>query len=343
MVSSVPLKRRLSLIFCLFAWTLFLNISLAVADTGSISGLRVDTAHIPIQIENEGYPNQRMIGTLNGTFHRANATLKDFEGHVLLPATGKAYKRPFQVKFVLSSKKTSVLFTEIDAEGKVETQNVIVLCPEFEGRAMASGEIPSFGSHFGVALGVTHISYSQTGITAFDESLVSFKASYQHPLSRSWDFGINTYVDFLPLSMSSYNVYGRFFGLNARVGYALPIHSHRWAISVAGGAYYTTMFTSGQNFGFRNLFGPQLFPIIRYSLSFRDSLSVYYKFSPITSGTSFSFSSHEQAAGLILTRTLPKRKTVSVTLDFIQDEVNIQGNAVQSQSNCANLGFGYGF
>jgi hypothetical protein len=309
----------------------------------SIPGLFVDVQHIQVRTENEGYPSQRIIATLSGTFQRVNSSLNDFENKPLLLAVSENVKRPFSIEVVLTSQRTSVPFIAVDPYGHVQKETIYLRCPQFEGRVTAAAEVPSLGSRFGIAVGLVHFSYSQTALTPFDETALSLKGSYQHPLSQSWDLGFNAYTDVISLSSSQPGISASYFGMNARVGYALPIHSSKWSVSVAGGFYYTTMFTSGLAFGFRNLFGPQLFPITRYALSTRDTLSLYYKYSPISPNFALSFSSHEQAAGLIWTHALPKRKTTSITLDFIQDSVNLATAGLQSNTNSVNLGFGYGF
>jgi hypothetical protein len=99
------------------------------------------------------------------------------------------------------------------------------------------------------------------------------------------------------------------------------------------------MFTNGSE-GFRNMYGPQIFPSARYELSNGDALAVYFKFSPIMNGLSPSFDSTELAAGASWIHGV-KGHPVSLNADFADLNIAIQ-HALFIQSRSATFSVGYG-
>lgn len=307
-----------------------------------ITGLGFYPGSVSIEVENEGTPNQVTHATLRGAYSRSNWRLLGPEREILSNSTGERALMPFEVKVQLTGIRTPVRFTAVGPHGLTQEDSVIVIYPAYVAGSEGSNEIASLGSGWAVALGITSSSFSETGLANFTEVSLTPKISYQHPLSSNWDLGGNIFITAVPLLTSESGVSAYFLGVNARAGYRLPWLSKPWTLSLAGGIYYTTMFTSGRTFGFTNMVGPQLFPTLRRTIGERYMAGIYTKYSPVTSGGApLSFSSHELATGGSFTVLLPNRRTISVTLDYSYISVNV--SPLVATNSAFTGGVTYGF
>jgi hypothetical protein len=117
-----------------------------------------------------------------------------------------------------------------------------------------------------------------------------------------------------------------------------------------GGYYYTTMFVSPAAFGFENMTGPQLFPVIRRTLRNQDCILFYAKYSPVSSGSiSLQPSSREIAGGITYSHLLSNGHSIPFSLDISNLSAVINssnGNLSQSvnvELTTASLSAGYTF
>jgi hypothetical protein len=148
-----------------------------------------------------------------------------------------------------------------------------------------------------------------------------------------WDLGANFFINALPLYRS--DVTFRFLGANGRFGVVLPWKKTAWKIKLLVGFYYLTMLVDGNNFGFLNVMGPQIYPAFNYTFSKEKTLAFYFKFSPISSGTGFlSAASREIAAGFSYSMPAKwgKRPVLGATLDFSSVNLVVSDRTVNSQS-----------
>jgi hypothetical protein len=148
-------------------------------------------------------------------------------------------------------------------------------------------------------LGVTMISYTQTGFDPYSATVLTAKVSANYLLfPPNWDLGGTAFATALTLSHSG-PVPVRFIGVNLRMGYVFPKIQEPWRIALYGGWYYSTMLASDETFGYLNVSGPQLFPTMRRTLGNGHVITGYLKFSPISQALSLmSFSNNEVALGL---------------------------------------------
>lgn len=262
-----------------------------------LDGLRFRRVELPVRIEDEGLPTQQIFATIDGTFSLDGWSLMNPDGEAMVASDRTSQNAAFHTDILLTGTKTPVQLKAISPEGKLQAEDLVIVYPQFVGAALAANEIPSLGHGWVMGLGVTSINYTQTSLPSLSEVALTPKVSYQVPLKNGWDFGANTYMTAAPLSTNQSNMTAYFLGINARFGYKLPFIRSPWTLSVAGGGYFTTMFTSGSSFGFRNMLGPQVFPVLRLSVSKLNSLATYFKYSPVTAIGSLGFGSHSSPRG----------------------------------------------
>ncbi|HAR42908.1 MAG TPA: hypothetical protein DCS07_09815 [Bdellovibrionales bacterium] len=188
------------------------------------------------------------------------------------------------------------------------------------------------------SIGLSFIQYSETHQLPFSETALTAKIGYAYQLSPLWDMGLNTYFTALPLSSSTSGVTARYIGINGKVGYQVTTPDP-WKLSLQFGGYFTTMLVTQNRFGFANLMGPQIFPVLRRTLG-ADSVSGYFKFSPIGSGFSFmELSNREIAVGLGWTHRLAGGNVISFNADYATLDLLIENTAINSSSFSLSVGY----
>lgn len=249
----------------------------------------------------------------------------------------------FKIKMKLTGPRKTVLLAAVAPDGTVKMERIKILYPGFRRRRMVR-----WG--FSGGIGLSYVSYSQSATddirsVSLQEMGITGKVSFDyHIVPRRWDLGISMYatalVPYARLNEQYYPQIGesapsgsiRFLGANARVGYTLPFINNPWSLTLMGGVYYTTTFCSvspSYPFGFENLMGPQLFPVLRRSLANGNSLSMYLKYSPVSSGgfSVYSLSSREVAAGATYSIRHGKH-FIPISLDVANLQTNIEDDVV---------------
>ncbi len=194
-------------------------------------------------------------------------------------------------------------------------------------------------SRWKFGLDARSVAYSQTNLSSLNETMLAFDVLYERTLAKRWLFRAQSFIDLAgdaPLATNENEGSARFWNSNADVIYAFPHEARTWAFGIAGGVFYTSMYPQGINFGFRNLWGPELYPIATYLLNNKNSLDFYLKYSPVFSQTPVNFGSHELDAGVEWTRDLTDKRSVSYKLELLQDV--LKGDGASAQSTAVNLG-----
>jgi hypothetical protein len=187
------------------------------------------------------------------------------------------------------------------------------------------------------SLGFSYISYQEAGMSLTEEA-ITVKLSFKHPLDPSgkWSLGISGYYTAVPVATTGSPDSIRFFGLNGRMGYSPPLASQNWRFIIQGGVYYTTTFVTGDVYGFKNMFGPQIYPEIDRVLSNGGAISAYFKYAPIIDQTQLTFSNSELAGGLSYS---PQQEYGWVySLDV--SSLGLSQNGFTAQSRTISLGVG---
>jgi hypothetical protein len=197
---------------------------------------------------------------------------------------------------------------------------------------------------FVIGAGYSSIQFQETGIEDLNQTAVTGKATgtYQFP-GTHWELGLSSFLTLFPISHTT-DSSARFLGVNVRGGYTFSSPRSRFGLSLLGGWYYTDMYVSGEPFGFRNMGGPQIFPVIRYSLTGSDSVSVYAKYAPVLKSVfSLQFQgaeNREVAAGLAYTHRLSGGRPVSLSVDISQLYIAIED--IEFLSNTMTFGASIG-
>ncbi len=203
---------------------------------------------------------------------------------------------------------------------------------------------------FNAGVNVSSIQYRESFMGSsyvFTEKALTAKGAVTFLLKPGClDLSASFYATAVPLSMSLSEVTARFLGVNARVGYVTPFVSEPWRLSFMFGWYYTTMFVSPSVLGFRNMAGPQVFPVIRRAFSNGRSLLFYAKVSPVgASGLAFeSFTNREVAGGSSYTWSIWNKRTMSATLDVSSLKLDVPRlDQLKVDSTSISLGLAVGW
>lgn len=301
----------------------------------------VNPGDLPLVVEFGKY-DLKHFALIKGRFNQPNAKLffgsqrievhadNTFDIKILLKVGPSGFDSDLTTKFIIRS---------VSEQGKITAQNFSVsLVRKYKDRF----DDQSQKFWVSASVGYTFISYQQTATPSFFETGITAKGniSYVHA-PKSWFLGLSSYFTVLPVTTNIPENTARFLGVNARVGHALPWIRYPWEVSMVAGIYYVTMFTSGI-FGFDNLMGPQVFPTVRYNLSRKDSISSYFKFSPVSTGLNLeNLSNREFAFGFDWRHFLLNGNSISVSADLANLRFSAEGGDVNTST--ATMSVGYGF
>ena len=207
---------------------------------------------------------------------------------------------------------------------------------------------PPISVYFTPSVGVTYLSYKQTGITDYSMYALTGKFALNVPIKSPYlDFGINAFYNVFPISKNYVDITVRYLGINARVGYALPFVHSPWRFSLMAGAYYSRMFVTNQQFGYSSpLIYPQFFPILSRKFNKRNAGFLYLKYVPLTADFAiFSPTEREVAFGLGWTHYLWNGHPLTYMIDFsdMRFLTNLNVNEMATLQNTSiSLSIGYG-
>lgn len=252
----------------------------------------------------------------------------------------------FSFPATLLAQNSKIEISVIDSHGTIRKQEVIIYIPEWKKLK----ETPSQKRNlFFAGGGLSRIQVTDSRFDPFNEWGVTSKLGYTFLLAPPrWDLGLTTYFTIASFAASRADS-ARFFGVNLRLGYALPFIQEPWKLSLFFGGYYTTMFVASNTFGFTNMTGPQIYPTLRRTLNKGDSILVYFKFSPVSADFSLSpLTNHEIATGLSYTYLMLSGHTWGLSLDASQlslviDGVATNGTIIPVTITSSSLSFGASF
>jgi hypothetical protein len=238
-----------------------------------IEGLRwAQSVQILPDLGSKGFPSARVQGDLI----RKDWSLISGQT-ALITSAGK--NRHFDLVVSLTRATTPFEVTAIGPRGQPQKEILSITVTNWPA-LLAS--LQTRKNRFSAGVSYTSISLTQTGVPNFSENGVTVKGNYAYVLSRSWSLSGNAFFTAVPFGSNIPGFNARFLGINARIGYRLPFSNHAWDFSLFGGVYYTTMFVTNNAFGYENELGPQFYPSIRRIFMRGESLSLYLKYSPVT-------------------------------------------------------------
>lgn len=260
--------------------------------------------------------------------------------------------REFQFRVNLTGEETVVLVGGAGPNRK--TQRIIVRVA-FKDFSKFGGAQAASRARFRLvaAIGPSYVTYQETTgpfSANFNTIILTAKLTARYELApKKWDIGFNTYYSLLQLTngYTDKNVKTRFLGVNLRLGYTFPTQG-KWSFGLNTGWYYTTMFVTSDTFGFRNMAGPQLYPLLIGQLSGGKVLSFYAKYSPIIG---LGFGNREIAGGMGYSIPLKNGHPIIFNLDYANVSFDIIGQQTASgeridtaiRSSSISLSAGYGF
>lgn len=205
--------------------------------------------------------------------------------------------------------------------GEVESEEIQLVVDNWD--ELVKKATKRWGYSAGLAL--TSIGYSETGLQDYSSISLTGKGGVNYVLTPGkWDAGLSTFITLLPLTKSAPTA-ARFWGVNGRVGYTLPGIAAPWSLQIMGGWYYTTMFVSGNTFGFRHMNGPQIFPVLRKQFDKTSTGSAYLKYSPVSGGGAKlnALSNREIAGGVAYTFLAWEKKYLTLGADLASLQISI--------------------
>jgi hypothetical protein len=306
-----------------------------------------------IEVEPEFY-EEAGKRNFRGVIH-LTGILREHSGWIIVKGDAKietSEKDEIQRFFIdvpVEGNKTPLNLFLISPEGKIEEERISFNFPGWADfkKLHTVGPPPQSPLSLVPSVGLTYISYRETLVPDFTESAVTIKFTAAYRFKPSWDVGVTPYLTLQPLSTNQSGVSARFLGANFRVGYLVPFPKEPWRLTLMAGFYYTTTFITDSAFGFKNLMGPQIFPVLRRMLSPRTSLAAYIKFSPVGSGIGISdFANREVAGGLSFTwlqRSAAKDSVVTpyiVSIDASNLTIFVEDTTITSTSMSLSVGMG---
>ncbi|HUP58420.1 MAG TPA: hypothetical protein VM598_13260 [Bdellovibrionota bacterium] len=308
---------------------------IALADDSEASivipngNLLLDLSFVSVEVKTaSGVPPTAVV---KGKFTRPNWNLGRKSGQITLDQSGE-----FQLPLLLTGIDTRSSFFAVGIRGQTETQEFVVRYPDFfEARNRKSRRVS-----FSPGISISSISYRQTSAIDFNLSqlAVTGKLGAEYPLSSRWSLGASAYITLLPITNPGDTL--RFLGVNLRAAYHIWTAEKPWALSIAGGLYYTTTLVTGGEFGFFNLTGPQIFPQLRRNFNNRNIAAGYLKYSLISYGSHLlSPSQSEIAGGMSYAWRMPNGNHFSANLDIARLGLVIPEGNVTSTS--VSVGVGY--
>jgi hypothetical protein len=261
-------------------------------------------------------------------------------------------KGMFRVEIPLSGDRTEFDLVAIGPKGNLERETLVVDFEEFVDIQKDPTAGPRKKFNWNLGLGFSYILYSDDrgdpsspDLTSVNELALTVKTAANYWLKYGvLDLGVSAYATVLPLfssgqarasSSATAETLSKpkisFLGVNARVGYKIGAVKAPWSLTIAAGMYFTTMYqttkftTSGQGFGFTNMAGPQLFPVLRKDLGPGRFWSAYLKLSPVSQNFGLqSLSSHEIGAGGAYGIPMGKSNApLALTADFSRAQLKL--------------------
>lgn len=237
----------------------------------------------------------------------------------------------FDIRVFLGSEKSEFSIREVNPSGSTSIETYKLLLPNKKSWKSSKNWAITPG------IGVTLITYEQPTVS-LSELLLTVKLLGSYSLTEKWSIAGSGFYNILPLQSTSVTQKIQFIGSNVRVGYKITFPSTDFKVFLMAGWYYNTSISTPSNFGYKDMYGPQIFPVFQKAV-FGQPLSIYFKYSPIMNGSSFlGLSSAEMATGL----SYEIYRGIGVTLDLAHFTLLLTSGGM-AQSNSYTLGTAYVF
>jgi hypothetical protein len=303
----------------------------AVVLSGKILQLELDPLPKPAPVLFEPVGESLLpFVEISGRFKRPGWTLSYEGDEALLDSQSR-----FRLRIRVISGLQILRLYAVDPWGHFEMQDIEVEAPNLDqigtGGTGGSGPSSLFLTH---GISYTSITYKDTRLPiVLNMGALTAKLSYLYLLfPPRWDLSASAYYTAAQLSSNHPTNSPRFFGANFRLGYQLLPQGKDWQLTLGGGFFYSTMIVPTGGYGFNDVVGPQILPVLKYTLKNQQTLAWYTKAALITGGSEF-------ATGFSYTFPLKNRMSWSLSIDYSQIKVQIESVVMQSN----NVSFGASF
>jgi len=247
----------------------------------------------------------------------------------------------FRFEIALNPGRNIHVFKAVGPDGSTESEEIEILEKLVFSKLNTINKVPEKKLYLFPGLSFSSIQSTQTERPDYSTFALTGKISLNYRLvPRKWDLGMNIFGTVLQFTKSS-SLSARYLGANARVGYFFPQITSDLFISLYAGYYFTTTYVTNNQFGYKNLGGPQLYPSIRKVLSNGNVLSGYFKFSPVASSLSLlTLSNREIAGGLSYIIMLPEDHSVGISFDYSTISLTVEEST--TKTNALSLVVQYG-
>ncbi len=194
-------------------------------------------------------------------------------------------------------------------------------------------------TRYSLGVGFTQIKYTQTDLPEFTEKAITIKGGINQVLSpRRWDLNIGAFYNASAYgSTSAYKI--QYLGINLKLSYHLIQDASPFQVNLSAGTYYNTSFGS---IGFKDVYGPELFPEMSYLFSNRHMIFGYAKYAPVISNGKFDFSQNKEIAmGAHYSVPVSKNNRISFGADYSQLSLTVSGLSAKTSTITGSVGFSF--
>lgn len=250
------------------------------------------------------------------------------------------------LRVYLKGPTTEATVSSVDAWGHVFQQSLKIEYSDWNNWVAWKKNEPTEVKRFdwNAGIGMTYLTYSDPAVSNFSEAALTPKVSAQYWLApKKWELNANVYCAAIPIATSLNGVSASFLGANLRLGYVVPWPKDPWSLDLMAGFFYSTAFVTGSEFGYSNLFYPQLYPMLKRTLDNRDTLAVFLKIVPMEHGFSLGLAQRELATGIQWERKLANEHSLIMSLDFSSLSFIGDNTTIETNLTSYTLGVSYGF
>lgn len=246
----------------------------------------------------------------------------------------------FSMTVPLAGKHAVIELSSVALDGATQKERIEILFTEYATFQAVQAERRKPGLGLSPSIGITSLSYSETGVAPYSAVMLSGKLGLAFALAPPvWDGAANIFGNLAPIAGDPSGNVARFLGLNFRVGYAVRAVRDPWKLGLMAGYYSNQMLVSGNKFGFKRISGPQFFPTLRRRIGEGKGVYAYLKFAPVApGGWVSSLSDREIAAGVGGNWMAGKKTPLTLSLDFADLAVVLSGVAI----DCRTLTLSFG-
>lgn len=195
--------------------------------------------------------------------------------------------------------------------------------------------------YFTPFLGFSLVSFDETFDAPLDYFAVTPQFSLQWVLAPPWlVLQASGFIQALPMGSTRSDVSVRFLGADLVLGIALPFGNSGLRLSLLLGGYYKTMLVSPEILGFRNLLGPELYPVLDFTLPRGHTLSVFGKYSPVVGGSGFlPLVSREWVFGASVTPLIAGKHQIPIQFEYSWIDLSLLNKTLVGRTLQLSVGY----